>query len=129
MKLSHTTLFVKDVPQAVAFYEKAFGLEEGFIHENGQFAEMKSDGIALHFAASEAVKPNFPQGFQESSLSTLPAGIEICFLTDDVAAAFLIAVEAGATAFVAPNVKPWGQTVAYVRDLDGTLIEIGNSSW
>lgn len=129
MKLTHTTLFVKDVPQAIAFYEKAFGLEKGFIHENGQFAEMKSGEIALHFAANEAVKPGLPQGFQENSLSNLPAGIELCFETGDVAAAFSIAVAAGATAYVAPNVKPWGQTVAYVRDLDGTLIEIGNSSW
>ncbi len=24
-----------------------------------------------------------------------------------------------------PSTKPWGQTVAYVRDLNGTLVEIG----
>jgi lactoylglutathione lyase len=24
-----------------------------------------------------------------------------------------------------PTVKPWGQTVAYVRDLNGTLVELG----
>jgi hypothetical protein len=26
--------------------------------------------------------------------------------------------------FVPPTVKPWGQTVSYVRDLDGFLVEI-----
>ncbi len=28
------------------------------------------------------------------------------------------------TLVVEPNTKPWGQVVAYVRDLDGFLIEI-----
>ncbi len=35
MKFSHISLFVKDVPQAVAFYEKAFGMKKRFIHESG----------------------------------------------------------------------------------------------
>ena len=32
--------------------------------------------------------------------------------------------EAGATLVSAPENKPWGQMVAYVRDLDGFLVEI-----
>ncbi len=130
MKFSHTSLFVKDVLQAVAFYERAFGMKKRFIHESGQFAEMQMGEAVLHFAASERVKANLPQGFQENNLSNKPAGIECCFETDDVATAFSTAVEAGATAYAEPKVRPsWGQTVAYVRDLDGILIEIGNSSW
>lgn len=129
MKFAHPTLFVKDVPQAVAFYERAFGLKKRFIHESGQFAEMEAGEAALHFAASEAVKANLLPGFQDNSLFNLPAGIELCFETDDVATAFSVAVEAGATPYAEPNVRPWGQTVAYVRDLDGVLIEIGQSSW
>ena len=129
MKLSHVTLLVQDVPRSVAFYEQAFGLQKRFIHESDQFAEMDSDGIALHFAASAAVKANLPSGFQENSPANLPAGIEICLTTDDVAAAFAAAVNAGATAYAEPKVMFWGQTIAYVRDLDGILIEIGNASW
>jgi len=85
--------------------------------------------LALHLAASAAVKANLASGFQENSLSNLPAGIEICFTADDVAAAFAMAVDAGATAYAEPKTMFWGQTIAYVRDLDGILIEIGNSSW
>ncbi|MEP0820911.1 VOC family protein [Trichocoleus desertorum GB2-A4] len=59
-------------------------------------------------------------------MSKLPAGIEIGFVTEDVAAAFAQAVTAGAVAVVAPTVKPWGQTVGYIRDLDGILIELGS---
>jgi lactoylglutathione lyase len=129
MKFSHPTLFVKDVPKAVALYEKAFGLTQRFIHESGQFAEMESGEAALHFAASAAVKYGLPEGFQENSLSNLPAGIAMCFVADDVAAAFATALAAGATSHAEPTVKPWGQTVAYVLDLDGILIEISNASW
>lgn len=129
MKFSHVTLLVSDVPQSIAFYEKAFGLKQRFIHESGLFAEMEMAGVALHFAASKAVKANLPKGFQENSLAHLPAGIEICLTTDDVAAAFAQAIAAGATAYAEPNVMFWGQTIAYLRDPDGILIEIGNTSW
>jgi lactoylglutathione lyase len=129
MKFSHPTLFVKDVPKAIALYEQAFGFQQRFVHENGLFAELETGESTLHFAASEAVKYGLSQGFQEHSLSNLPAGIAICFVTDDVIAAFATAIAAGATVYAEPVVKPWGQTVAYVRDVDGILIEIGNSSW
>ena len=129
MKFAHTSLFVKDVPQAVAFYEQAFGMKKRFMHESGQFAEMESGEAVLHFAASEPVRANLAPGFQENSLSNLPPGIELCFETDDVMTAFSTAVEAGAIVYEQPKTKPWGQTVAYVRDLDGVLIEIGQSSW
>ena len=53
-----------------------------------------------------------------------PAAIEIAFVADDVAAAVKRAADAGAKIVKQPEVKPWGQTVAYVRDLNGTLVEL-----
>ncbi|MEH2293732.1 VOC family protein [Nostoc sp.] len=126
MKFSYTILYVKDVAQSVAFYEKAFGLKQQFIHQSKQYVEMETGGTTLAFASNELAKSNLPQGFQENSLSNLPAGIEVGFLTDDIAAALSRAIEAGAVVVVDAKVKPWGQTVAYVRDLDGILIEIGS---
>ncbi len=126
MKFACTILYVNDVAQSVAFYQRAFGLNLRFIHQSSQYAEMDTGGTALAFAANELANSNLPEGFQENSLSKLPAGIEVGFVTDDVAAAFSQAIEAGAIAVVAPKIKPWGQTVAYVRDLDGILIEIGS---
>jgi catechol 2,3-dioxygenase-like lactoylglutathione lyase family enzyme len=124
MKLSYTILYVKDVLKTVAFYEEAFGLKRRFIHDSGQYAEMETGEITLSFTANNLAKSNLPEGFQENSRLSLPAGIEIGFVAEDVLAAFTNAVEAGAIAVVEPEVKPWGQTVAYVRDLDGILIEI-----
>jgi uncharacterized glyoxalase superfamily protein PhnB len=126
VKFAYTILYVKDVAQSVAFYERAFGLKQRFIDESKQYAEMDTGGTTLAFAANELAHSNLPQGFQENSLSKLPAGIEVGFVTEDVAAAFSQAVESGAIAVVAPKIKPWGQTVAYVRDLDGILIELGS---
>lgn len=39
---------------------------------------------------------------------------------------FASAIEAGAlaVAIAEPVTKPWGQTVAYVRDLNGLLVEL-----
>lgn len=34
------------------------------------------------------------------------------------------AVKAGAELIAKPTEKPWGQTVSYVRSIEGTLIEI-----
>lgn len=124
VKFSYTILYVKNVPQSVAFYEKAFGLKQRFIDETEQYAEMETEGTTLAFASTELAKSNLPQGFQENSRASLPAGIEVGFVADDVPGVFASAVEAGAVAVVEPKVKPWGQTVGYVRDLDGILIEI-----
>jgi uncharacterized glyoxalase superfamily protein PhnB len=126
MKFSYTILYVKDVTQSVAFYEKAFGLQQHFIDESGQYAQMETGSTKLAFASNELASSNLTNGFQENSLSAQPAGIEIAFTTDNVDAAFNRAVEAGAISLVVPKQKPWGQKIGYVRDLDGILIEIGS---
>jgi lactoylglutathione lyase len=127
MKFSYTILYLKDVVQSVAFYEKAFGLKQQFIHESKQYAEMETGGTTLAFASNELAKSNLPQGFQENSLLNLPAGIEVGFVTDDIPEALSRAIEAGGVVVVDAKIKPWGQTVAYVRDLDGILVEIASA--
>ncbi len=126
MKFSYTILYVHNVAQTVAFYEQAFGLKPRFLDDSGQYAEMETQTTTLAFAANNLAKSNLPEGFQVNSLSSLPAGIEVGFVIDDVAAAFQKAVETGAAVVVEPKVKPWGQTVAYVRDLDGVLVSINS---
>lgn len=53
--------------------------------------------------------------------------MEIGLVTDDVAAAHAKAISEGAVSIKEPILKPWGQTVAYVRCPDGTLVEICSS--
>ncbi len=46
------------------------------------------------------------------------------FETDDVAASYARAVRAGAHEVQPPMDMPWGQTIAYVSDLNGFLVEL-----
>jgi lactoylglutathione lyase len=128
MKFGYTILYVKDVPRSVAFYEDAFGLGRRFVHEAGLYAEMDTGATTLAFAANGLAKSNLPCGFEENHPSQPPAGFEIAFVTDDVAAAYERALVAGATAVTAPTAKPWGQIVAFVRDKDGIVVELCSPS-
>ena len=62
--------------------------------------------------------------FRPNRLDQEPAGAEVAFVADDVDAAFEKAISAGAVSYVLPHQKPWGQTVAYVRDANGFLVEL-----
>ena len=65
--------------------------------------------------------PSGPRAREEA-----PPAFEVCFVTDDVPGAFSRALEAGAAELSAPQTKPWGQEVAYVRDLEGNLVELAS---
>lgn len=125
MKLGYTIIYVADVPKTVAFYAAAFGLEPRFVHDSNLYGEMATGETVLAFAGYEAAEmnglallPNTPDG--------PAAGWEVCFVTDDVPAAYDRAVSHGCSPVSAPSAKPWGQTVSYVRDLDGCLVEIAS---
>jgi lactoylglutathione lyase len=124
MKFAYTILYVRNIERSLAFYESAFGLERRFIHESGTYGELETGSTTLAFAAEEVAQSNLSGGFQSSDLSRPPAASEIAFATPDVQSAFERATRAGAFATEAPKTKPWGQTVAYVRDPDGHLVEL-----
>lgn len=123
MKFGYTIVYVPDVLASVVFYERAFGLTRRFVHESSMYAEMETGETALAFAANEEAEAN-NLAIRPNLSTDQPAGFELCFVTKDVAAAFHRACEVGATPVVSPTNKPWGQTVAYVRDLHGCLVEL-----
>lgn len=126
MRFAYAIAYVREVERSVAFYEQAFGLQRRFVDESGQYAEMETGETTLAFASNELGASNLPGGFRRNDPAEPPAGVEIAFLTEDVGVAFRKALEAGATSVAEPKTKPWGQTVAYVRDRDGVLVEIGS---
>ena len=123
MRLGYVIVYVPDVVATVAFYERAFGLTRRFMNETGQYAEMETGGTALAFAQEDFVASN-GLAFRKNRAGDAAAGVEVGLVSADVAASFKIAIDAGAVAVVAPNRKPWGQTVSYVRDCNGVLVEI-----
>jgi lactoylglutathione lyase len=124
VKFAYTILYVQDVEKAIVFYENAFGITRKFITPEQDYAELLVGETTLSFASIGLANSNLSNGFIESNLNNKPFGIEIGFTTDDVAATVNTAVQAGATIVEQPTTKPWGQVVAYIRDLDGFLIEI-----
>jgi lactoylglutathione lyase len=123
MKLGYVIIYVPDVLQAVEFYEKAFGLTRKFVHEAGDYAELATGDTALAFASESLRAANGVETLNNSP-SAKPAGVEIALVTNDVQTAYENAVSSGAAPLKKPEQKPWGQTVGYVRDLNGFLVEI-----
>lgn len=122
MRLGYVIIYVKDIQETIAFYEKAFGLKRRFIHESGAYAEMETGTTALAFVDEKFVKDSL--SFRPNRHSEEAAGIEISLVTDHVEQQFDKAIKAGATSVVKPTQKPWGQIVSYVRDNNGCLVEI-----
>ena len=123
MKLGYAILYVADVPETVAFYQKAFGLQPRFVHESNLYAELDTGSTALAFAGEPMAAMN-GLSIRPNRKADVAAGFEIALVTDDPRAAYEKAVAAGAAAVKPPQVKPWGQTVGYVRDLNGCLVEL-----
>ena len=124
MKLGYTIVYVPDVSASLAFFESAFGLTTRFLHESGTYGELNTGETALAFAAHALGELNFPGGHVEAHSSAKPLGFELAFVTGDVAQAHAKALASGAKELAAPQKKPWGQTVSYVRCPDGILVEL-----
>jgi lactoylglutathione lyase len=126
MKFGYTIMYVPNVPQSLHFFTSAFGLEQKFLHESGDYGELKTGETTLAFASHGLGELNFPHhGYVHASDShDKPLGMEIALVTDDVPEAHRSALSHGATELSAPATKPWGQTVSFVRAPDGTLVEL-----
>ena len=122
-KLGWVIVYVPDVEAALAFYEQSFGLERTAEGDPGSFAELNTGATKLAFASEELGESHFDGGFMRPD-SEQPFNVEVALVFADPAAAFARAVDNGATPLVEPQTKPWGQTVGYVRDPFGTLLEI-----
>ena len=124
MIFRYTILYVDNVPSTLDFFERAFGLKRGFLHEGGDYGELTTGETKLAFSSRELMRqldknPTSP----EADAPTF----EIAFETDDVDAALRRALDAGATLIQDTRDEPWGQKTSYVADPNGYLIEICTS--
>ena len=124
--LGYVILYVSDVAASLAFYEKAFGLARRFFHDdNGKaYGELETGATRLAFASVALATEHLNQPVVTAAPDKAPLGVEIALTTADVPALFQGALQAGAIAVSEPATKPWGQTVAYVRDNSGFLVEL-----
>lgn len=125
MRFGYTLLFVSNVEKSIAFYESAFHQKRKFLNvdEGGGYGELETGPTTLGFVDHKLAKSSGASYLEPGPKAPAPA-VEIAFVTEDVAGAYEHAVKAGAEAVSSAKEKPWGQTVAYVRDIDGFLVEL-----
>ncbi|MFZ5731536.1 MAG: VOC family protein [Pseudomonadota bacterium] len=121
MIFRYTILYVADVKATLDFYRRAFGFETGFLHESGDYGELKTGDTKLAFS-SVALMTQL--GKSPAAADPKHPVFEIAFETDDVAGALKRAVDAGAALVQDVEKMPWGQIVSYVSDPNGCLVEI-----
>ena len=120
LKFATAVVYADDVLATVAFYRRVTGMEPTYYDADLGFAMLGEDQ-ALAIASHDAGMLMLTEGYGHVR-SNRVRGTELAFWTRNVAAAFQVAVEAGATALTPPRVMPWGQTVAYVQAPEGTIL-------
>eukprot|EP00873_Tetraselmis_striata_P011252 jgi/Tetstr1/431516/TSEL_002168.t1 len=94
MKFRYTILYVEDVARTLAFYERAFGLKTGFLHESGDYGELVTGETKLAFS-SRALMTQL--GKSPARAEPKSPVFEIALETDDVAGTLQRARAAGAS--------------------------------
>ena len=121
MKLRYTILYVEDVPDTLAFYERAFGFKTRMLHESNDYGELDTGSTSLAFS-SLALMDSLGKTPAKADLQA--PTFELEFETEDVSAALNRALQAGAKPVQPIRRESWGQTTSYVSDSNGFLIEI-----
>ena len=121
---AYTILYVENVPKTIDFYSNVFGLEKKFLTPELDYGELKSGATTLAFANFDLGQSNFKLGYTKSNLTDKPFGFELAFTTDQVEELVKKAVDHGGVKIAETMKKPWGQTVGYIRDINGFIIEI-----
>lgn len=119
----YTILYVENVEATLAFYVKAFGFAQKFITPEKDYGELETGGTTLAFASYSIAEYN-GINIEKPTAKSAHMPFEITFVADDIESAWKQAIEAGAEVVKEPAQKPWGQTVGYLRDMNGFLVEV-----
>jgi catechol 2,3-dioxygenase-like lactoylglutathione lyase family enzyme len=125
VKFGYTIIFVQNVEKSLDFYQRAFSCKIKFVAESKFYGELDTGKTILAFCEESFCEKN-GLSFNKNRLDSVTAGFEIGFIAGDVHTAYKHAVSQGAQPLKEPAQKPWGQIVAYVKDINGILIEICN---
>ncbi|MCG8336511.1 MAG: VOC family protein [Proteobacteria bacterium] len=123
MKFGSPCLFVKDVQQTIAFYIDAFGLDKKFYDPDFDFGIVMAGDAEIGIASHEAGNRMMPEKYPQPE-SGNPQGVELAFYSENVEDDYTKAIKAGAKPLASPYDTPWGQKVAYVESIEGTIIGI-----
>jgi len=124
VKFGYTINYVSSVEQSLLFFENVFEMKRRFITDEKDYGELDTGETVLAFASHDLGESNFSGGYISASDSDKPLGTEIALVMDIVTVFHDKAIKHGAVELKAPEKKPWGQTVSYVRCPSGILLEL-----
>ena len=124
LHLGWVIVYVDDPTAASAFYARTFGLRPEFAAPDGSYAQLDTGATKLAFASYALGEANFDDGVRRAALDGQPANVEIALVADDVDSVHAAALAGGCIPLAAPEDKPHGQRVAFVRDPFGMLVEL-----
>lgn len=126
ISLGYTIFTVENVEETLAFFSDAFDIPQRMLTPEGDYGELETGPTVLAFVSHELARANLDDagGFTPLDATKPPTAGSITLVTEDLAAVAARAIESGATSYVAPVEKPWGQTVTYLRDPNGILVEL-----
>lgn len=124
VRFGYAISYVPSVEQAILFFEDVFEMKRRFVTEEKDYGKLDTGETVLAFATHELGESNFSGGYISASDSEIPLGTEIALVMDDVKDFHDKAINHGAVELQAPDTKPWGQTVSYVRCPSGILLEL-----
>jgi len=124
--LGYVIFYVPDVAEALRFYSTAFEFEVRMATPEGDYGELHTGQTTLAFVSNELAETNLHEagGFRPLDPAAPPMAATITLVTEDVMTTMDAALTAGARPYTEPVEKPWGQTVAYLIDPQGILIEV-----
>ncbi|NOX31069.1 MAG: VOC family protein [Actinobacteria bacterium] len=128
-ELGYVIFYVADVRATVSFFANAFSMAAKFVTPENDYGELDTGSTTLAFAAISLGQDNLATagGLTPIDAELPPVGASITVVTSDVPGTVSAALAVGGQLYVDPVDKPWGQTVAYIRDPNGILIEVATA--
>lgn len=126
-KFASAVIYVPgDVKPVLDFYVDAFGLSIKFYDQEFNFGELETGDVTIAVASHSAGEYMIGEKYS-IEVDGYPKNLELAFFSDEVEQSYKIAVENGCEELCEPKTVPWGQTVAYVRSVEGTIVGLISS--
>ena len=121
-KFASTVIYVPgSAKEVLDFYVAAFGLTLKYYDDAADFGELDTGECTIAVANHSAGEFMVGEMYSKSG-DGFPKNVELAFFTNNVDLSYNTAVQKGCDGLCPPKAMPWGQTVAYVRSIEGTLI-------
>jgi lactoylglutathione lyase len=123
--------FVADVEETLAFYNRTLDIPTYYLHPSRGYGELQTGKALLAFISRTFIEDmslfgDIPIVYPRPGEPTI--GAQVTFMTEHLDEVWQKAVAAGAVVHKPPAQKPWGQTVGFLFDPNGVIVELCSPS-